>query len=42
MPIPAMPERAAEFRCQSAADPVQNRLISAVRRLGQIGFEELF
>jgi len=44
MPIPAVPERAAEFRCQSAADPLRHlktHPISAVGRLGQIGFNGL-
>jgi hypothetical protein len=41
MPIPAMPERAAKFRCQSAADPVPAPPSSAVGRLGQIGFSGL-
>jgi hypothetical protein len=41
MPIPAMPMRAAKFRCQSAADPVPAPPSSAVGRLGQIGFSGL-
>jgi hypothetical protein len=41
MPIPAMTERAAKFRCQSAADPVPAPPSSAVGRLGQIGFSGL-
>jgi hypothetical protein len=36
-----MPERAAEFRCRSAADPVPAPQISAVGRLGQIEFNGL-
>jgi hypothetical protein len=36
-----MPERAAEFRCQSAAEPRSGAPISAVGRLGQIRFNGL-
>jgi hypothetical protein len=36
-----MPQRAAKFRCRSAANPVPAPQISAVGGLGEIGFNGL-